>query len=138
MPLYPEYIIQEVIEKNDIVDVISQQVRLKKSGANYLGLCPFHNEKTPSFSVSPQKGIFHCFGCGVGGSVINFVMKTENLTFTEAIQELAQRANIALPVSNGYDAQKEKNIKDQKETLFNINLEAAKYYFANLSKALQK
>ena len=75
MPLYPEYIIQEVIDKNDIVDVVSKQVRLKKSGANYMGLCPFHNEKTPSFSVSPTKGIFHCFGCGVGGSVINFVMK---------------------------------------------------------------
>lgn len=134
MPLYPEYIIQEVIDKNDIVDVISQQVRLKKSGANYMGLCPFHNEKTPSFSVSPQKGIFHCFGCGAGGSVINFVMKTENLTFLEAVKELAQRANIALPQLNGYDANREKEIRDQKEILFNINLEAAKFYFSYLSK----
>ena len=76
MPLFPEYVIQEVIEKNDIVDVIGQTVSLKRSGSNYMGLCPFHNEKTPSFSVSPQKGIFHCFGCGVGGTVINFVMKS--------------------------------------------------------------
>lgn len=134
MPLYPEYIIQEVIDKNDIVDVISQHVRLKKSGANYMGLCPFHNEKTPSFSVSPTKGIFHCFGCNAGGSVINFVMKTENLTFTEAVKELAMRANIALPHLNGYDANKEKEIRDQKEILFNINNDAASFYFSYLSK----
>ena len=133
MPLYPEYIIQEVIEKNDIVDVVSEHVRLKKSGANYMGLCPFHNEKTPSFSVSPQKGIFHCFGCGVGGTVINFVMKTDNLTFTEAVKYLAQRANIALPVNNGYDAKKELEIKDRKETLFNINTEAARFFYSHLS-----
>ncbi|MBE7053723.1 MAG: DNA primase [Ruminococcaceae bacterium] len=134
MPLYPEYIIQEVIDKNDIVDVVSKQVRLKKSGANYMGLCPFHNEKTPSFSVSPTKGIFHCFGCGVGGSVINFVMKTENLTFTEAVKELAARANIVLPQINGYDSNKEKEIRDQKEILFNINEKAASFYFSYLSK----
>ncbi len=134
MPLYPEYIIQEVIDKNDIVDVVSQHVRLKKSGANYMGLCPFHNEKTPSFSVSPTKGIFHCFGCNVGGSVINFVMKTENLTFMEAVKELAMRANIALPQLNGYDANKEKEIRDQKEILFNINADAASFYFSYLSK----
>ena len=134
MPLYPEYIIQEVIDKNDIVDVVSKQVKLKKSGANYMGLCPFHNEKTPSFSVSPTKGIFHCFGCGVGGSVINFVMKTENLTFTEAVKELATRANIVLPQINGYDSNKEKEMRDQKEILFNINEKAASFYFSLLSK----
>ena len=98
-----------------------------------MGLCPFHNEKTPSFSVSPQKGIFHCFGCGVGGTVINFVMKTDNLTFTEAVKYLAQRANIALPVNNGYDAKKELEIKDRKETLFNINTEAARFFYSHLS-----
>ena len=116
MPLYPDYVIQEVIDKNDIVEVISEYVQLKRSGSNYMGLCPFHNEKTPSFSVSPQKGIFHCFGCGEGGTVINFVMKIENLTFFEALKSLAQRANIMLPETNNQDSKKEAAIKDKKET----------------------
>ena len=75
MPMFPEYIIQEVTEKNDIYDVVSKYVHLKKAGNSYVGLCPFHNEKTPSFSVSPQRGVFHCFGCGVGGDVISFLMR---------------------------------------------------------------
>ena len=101
MPLFPEYIIQEVADKNDIYDVISKTVRLKKAGSSYIGLCPFHNEKTPSFSVSPRRGIFKCFGCGEGGDVIRFVMKSESLSFYEAVQKLADNANITLPkVSN--------------------------------------
>ncbi len=134
MPLFPEYIISEVIEKNDIVDVISQTVALKRSGSSYMGLCPFHNEKTPSFSVSPQKGIFHCFGCGEGGTVISFVMKNENLTFVEAVMQLAARANIALPAANPQDAQRERRIADKKETLFAISLAAAKFFFSMLAK----
>ncbi len=134
MPLFPEYVIQEVIEKNDIVDVIGQTVHLRRSGSNYMGLCPFHNEKTPSFSVSPQKGIFHCFGCGVGGTVINFVMKSEDMSFYEAVKYLAQRANIALPQVNSNDIQRENLIKDQKEVLYAINEEAAKFFYSYLSK----
>lgn len=134
MPLFPDYVIAEVVEKNDIVDVIGQTVTLKRSGSNYMGLCPFHNEKTPSFSVSPQKGIFHCFGCGVGGTVINFVMKSEDMSFYEAVKYLAERANITLPQVDSRDVQKENLIKDQKEILYAINNEAAKFFYSYLSK----
>ncbi len=133
MPLYPDYVIQEVIDKSDIVEVVSEYVNLKRSGTNYLGLCPFHNEKTPSFSVSPQKGIFHCFGCGEGGTVITFLMKIENLTFLEALKSLAMRANIMLPEANMQDSKKEAAIKDKKETLFNINNDAAQFFYKKLS-----
>ena len=81
MPLFPDYVIKEVADKNDIYDVISQTVSLKKAGSSYIGLCPFHNEKTPSFSVSPRRGIFKCFGCGEGGDVIGFVMKMKIFRF---------------------------------------------------------
>lgn len=134
LPLYPDYVIQEVIDKSDIVEVISEHVALKRSGSNYMGLCPFHNEKTPSFSVSPQKGIFHCFGCGEGGTVITFLMKIENLTFLEALKVLAQKANIMLPEANLSDGKKEAALKDKKETLFNINHEAAQFFYKKLSQ----
>ncbi|MBR0350812.1 MAG: hypothetical protein IJH76_03195 [Clostridia bacterium] len=88
---YSEAIIDEVRQANDIVDVIGQYVHLKRSGRNYFGLCPFHNEKSPSFSVSPDKQIFHCFGCGVGGNVFSFVSKIENISFIEAVQNLARK-----------------------------------------------
>ena len=95
---YPEKFITELVERSDIVDVVSGYVRLgKKSGANMFGLCPFHSEKTPSFSVSPDKQIYHCFGCGKGGGVINFVMEIENLSFPEAVEFLARRAGMPLP-----------------------------------------
>ena len=94
---YPEEVIEEVRTRNDIVDIVSQYVNLKKKGANYFGLCPFHNEKSPSFSVSPGKQMYYCFGCGAGGNVITFVMEYENYTFVEAVKMLADRAGIALP-----------------------------------------
>ena len=95
---FPERFLDELTERNDIVDVVSQYVRLtKKSGANLLGLCPFHSEKTPSFSVAPDKQIYHCFGCGKGGGVINFIMEIENLSFPDAVAFLARRANMPLP-----------------------------------------
>ena len=87
---YSEAIIDEVRQANDIVDVIGQYVHLKRSGRNYFGLCPFHNEKSPSFSVSPDKQIFHCFCCGVGGNVFSFISKIENISFIEAVQNLAR------------------------------------------------
>lgn len=89
---YSETIIDEVRQSNDIVDIISQYVHLKRSGRNYFGLCPFHNEKSPSFSVSPDKQIFHCFGCGVGGNVFTFLSKIENISFIEAVQNLARKS----------------------------------------------
>ena len=88
---YPEEVIEEVRTRNDIVDIVSQYVNLKKKGANYFGLCPFHNEKSPSFSVSPGKQMYYCFGCGAGGNVITFVMEYENYTFVEAVKMLADR-----------------------------------------------
>ena len=94
---YSDEIIDEVRQTNDIVDIISQYVHLKRSGRNFFGLCPFHNEKSPSFSVSPDKHIFHCFGCGVGGNVFTFLTKIEGISFVEAVQMLAERSNIQLP-----------------------------------------
>ena len=94
---YPEEVVEEVRMKNDIVDVISGYVKLQKKGSNYFGLCPFHNEKSPSFSVSPSKQMYYCFGCGAGGNVITFVMEYENYSFMEALQMLADRAGVALP-----------------------------------------
>lgn len=128
---YNDEVINEVREANDIVDIISSYVELKKTGSNYKGLCPFHNEKTPSFIVSPNKQIFHCFGCGEGGDAIGFLMKHRNLSFIEALKELADRANIILPEENN-DADKKKY--DEREKLFNLNREAALYYFNNLKK----
>ena len=107
---YPDELVEEVREKNDIVDVISGYVRLKKQGSNYFGLCPFHNEKSPSFSVSQSKQMFHCFGCGAGGNVFTFVMQYENYTFPEAVANLAERAGVALPeVSYDEEARKKEN-----------------------------
>ena len=94
---YPEEIVEEVRSRNDIVDVISGYVKLQKKGANYFGLCPFHSEKSPSFSVSPGKQMYYCFGCGAGGNVITFLMEYENFTFPEAMKELADRAGVELP-----------------------------------------
>ncbi|MEG1106127.1 MAG: CHC2 zinc finger domain-containing protein, partial [Eubacterium sp.] len=96
-PRYGEEVIQQVLDASDIVDVISEYVTLKKTGNSYKGKCPFHNERTPSFSVSREKQLYHCFGCGVGGNVIGFIMAIENLPFMEALQFLARRSNIMLP-----------------------------------------
>ena len=98
MARYSEELIDEIRNSNDIVDVISSYVVLKRSGRNFFGLCPFHKEKSPSFSVSPDKQIFHCFGCGVGGNVIHFVSKIENLDFKQTLEMLAERSGITLPV----------------------------------------
>ena len=94
---YSDDIIEEVRQKNDIVDVVSQYVRLTRRGSTYFGLCPFHNEKTPSFSVTPGKQMYYCFGCGAGGNVYNFIMEYENYTFGEALKHLADRAGVELP-----------------------------------------
>ena len=107
MPYYSDELIEEVRSRNDIVDVIGSYVKLKKKGSSYMGLCPFHNEKTGSFSVTPSKQMYHCFGCGAGGNVFTFLMQYENYTFVEAMQELAQRVGIELPQHEMTDAQKE-------------------------------
>ena len=95
--MYSSDLIEEVVSRNDIVDVISGYIKLKKNGSSYVGLCPFHNEKSPSFSVSQSRQLYHCFGCGVGGNVITFVMEYENFTFLEAVKSLADRVGMELP-----------------------------------------
>ena len=123
-----EEILEKIKSQNDIVDVISERVRLKKAGRNFTGLCPFHNEKTPSFSVSQEKQIYKCFGCGEAGNVISFVMKDKNLPFIEAVKYLANRANIPLKLGNGEQSQSNR----KKELLYKVNVEAAKFFFSNL------
>jgi len=135
MPRYSDEIIDEVRQTNDIVDIISQYVRLKRSGRNFFGLCPFHNEKSPSFSVSPDKQIFHCFGCGVGGNVFTFLTKIEGISFIEAVQNLAERSNIQLPtIENKGDAAKE----ELKAKVYKVNEFATNYYHENLYKPESK
>lgn len=135
MARYSDEIIDDVRQSNDIVDVISQYVRLKRSGRNYFGLCPFHNEKSPSFSVSPEKQIFHCFGCGVGGNVFTFLTKIEGINFIEAVQLLAERANIQLPtLENNVDSAKEQ----LKTKVYKVNEFTAKYYHENLYRPESK
>lgn len=124
-----EDVIQRIKEENDIVDVISEKVKLKRSGRNYLGLCPFHNEKTPSFSVSRDKQIYKCFGCGEAGNVITFIMKSQNLNFLEAIELLADRVNIDIDLSKNKN-----NRKSTFENLYKLNVEAARYFFYSLNK----
>lgn len=135
MVRYSDELIDEIRNKNDIVDIISQYVILKRSGRNFFGLCPFHKEKSPSFSVSPDKQIFHCFGCGVGGNVFHFIEKIENLSFIETIEMLADRAGINLPTINN-------NIDDKliklKSRVYDINEVTAKFYHENLYKPTSK
>ncbi len=130
MPRYSEETIAQVREANDIVDVIGQHIKLTKKGANYFGLCPFHGEKTPSFSVSPQKQIYYCFGCGAGGNVINFLMEYENMSFTEALRSLADRAGIALPEAG--DSGEQFGMSALKRKLYDINKDAAYFYYDRL------
>ena len=136
MVRYSEELIEEIRNSNDIVDVISQYVILKRSGRNFFGLCPFHKEKSPSFSVSPDKQIFHCFGCGVGGNVIHFVSKIENLDFRETIELLANRANIQLStLDSSYQDNKKALLKSK---IYEINELTAKFYHENLYKPTSK
>lgn len=127
------YVSEELIEKikdsNDIIDVISETVPLKKSGRNYWGLCPFHHEKTPSFSVTQEKQIFKCFGCGEGGNVITFIMKTQNLDFHEALRVLADRAKIPLVE----DSPEKKRQYDKQELYYKMHVDAARFFFHNLN-----
>lgn len=126
----PEDLIEEIRVNNDIVDVISEYVKLEKKGKNYFGRCPFHNEKTGSFSVEPVKQIFHCFGCGKGGNVIHFIMAIENLDFIEALKLLADRARIQIPETNNGIRDDEK--AKLKKELLQINIEAARFFHNNL------
>lgn len=135
MVQYSQELIDEIINANDIVDVISQYVQLKRRGRSFFGLCPFHKEKSPSFSVSPDKQLFNCFGCHTGGTVIHFISKIEHLNFREAVEFLAERANIALPVSNNTEDLQKQYLKDR---MYAINEETATFYHENLYKPTAK
>ena len=124
---YSDDLIEEIRSRSDIVDVISPHVKLTKKGSTYFGLCPFHNEKSPSFSVTPSKQMYYCFGCGQGGNVFTFIMKYENMTFTEAVKYLADKAGVSLPEQE-YSAE-EKKKADIKSKLLEIHKEAAMYYY---------
>lgn len=135
MVRYSDELIDEIKNKNDIVDIISQYVVLKRSGRNFFGLCPFHKEKSPSFSVSPDKQIFHCFGCGVGGNVFHFVSKIENISFKESLETLADKAGIELPMlENDVDSK----LVALKSKVYEINKCAAEFYHENLYKPTAK
>ena len=126
MPI-PERFLDELTARSDIVDVVSQYVRLtKKSGANLFGLCPFHSEKTPSFSGSPDKQIYHCFGCVKGGGVINFIMEIENLSFQDAVAFLARRANLPMP------EEADTAESSRRKRLLELNRDAARFFYTQL------
>ncbi|WP_024346489.1 DNA primase [Lacrimispora indolis] len=129
---YSEEVIEEVRMKNDIVDVISGYVKLQKKGSNYFGLCPFHNEKSPSFSVSPAKQMYYCFGCGAGGNVLTFVMEYENYSFSEALKVLADRSGVKLPAAEYSKEAREQ--EDLRSALLEINKLAASYFYYQLKK----
>ncbi|MCH5252520.1 MAG: DNA primase, partial [Lachnospiraceae bacterium] len=127
---YEEEFVEDVRRRNDIVDVISSYVNLKRGGSNYVGLCPFHNEKTASFSVSPGKQMYYCFGCGAGGNVFTFLMEYENLTFVEALEQLAEKAGMELPKKS--DSAADRKRRDMRDAILEVNKLAANYYFAKL------
>ena len=129
MARYSDELIEEVRNSSDIVDIVSQYVVLKRSGRNYFGLCPFHKEKSPSFSVSPDKQIFHCFGCGKGGNVFHFISQIENINFTESVQILADRAGIQLPTLDSNEDTKKQFLKSK---VYEINEVAAQFYHETL------
>ena len=134
MPWYSEEQIEEVRSRSDIVEVIGSYVKLKRSGSGYVGLCPFHSEKTPSFSVNPARQMYKCFGCGVGGNVITFLMEYENFSFPEAMEHLAGRAGIDLPKKEMTAEQKQR--ESLRQNLLEINTKAARFYYAMLKKGL--
>ncbi len=124
---FPENFIRELVDRSDIADVVSSYVRLtKRSGSNLFGLCPFHSEKTPSFSVAPDKQIYHCFGCGKGGSVINFIMEIENLSYPDAVRFLARRAGLPIP-----EDERDENYS-RRERMLRLNRDAARFFYEQL------
>ena len=130
MALYfSEEYIRELTDKNDILDYISQSVHLKRSGSTFKGLCPFHREKTPSFSVSPDKQLFYCFGCGKGGTVINYVMQSENIDFVEAVKLLADRCGMALPED---DSRVSEDNAKKRQIIYKINSVSGRFFYERL------
>lgn len=136
MPLYPEELVEEIRSRSDVVAVIGARVKLTRRGANYFACCPFHNENTPSFCVSPAKQMFYCFGCGAGGNVLSFLMQYENISFQDALSELAGRAGISLPEREMSQAERQQETLRMR--LLNLNGEAARYYYYQLRNPVGK
>ena len=133
---YTEEQIEEVRSKSDIVQIIGRYVNLKRTGSSYVGLCPFHSEKSPSFNVSPSRQMYKCFGCGVAGNVITFIMEYENYTFPEAMEFLAEQAGVTISKSElSPEMKREKNLRTE---LVQINAKAASYYYAKLKSPAGK
>ncbi|HAN87300.1 MAG TPA: DNA primase, partial [Firmicutes bacterium] len=130
---FSDDLIDKVREANDIVSVVSEYVQLKKAGNRFVGLCPFHTERTPSFSVSPDRQLFYCFGCHVGGNVFTFIMKMEGLTFPEAVRRLGQRAGI--DVSTDAESPQERAARERRESIYRVNALALEYYRQILMRA---
>ncbi len=130
---YSDELVEEIRGKNDIVGIIGSYIKLQKKGSNHMGLCPFHNEKTPSFSVSGAKQMYHCFGCGVGGNVFTFIMEYENYSFLEALKHLAERAGVQLPEE--VNSEESRRQSDLRSRLFEVNKQAAKYFYYQLVSA---
>ena len=125
MPRYSDDLISEIFAANNIVDYVSNYVQLKKSGRDYSGLCPFHHEKTPSFHVSADKQLFHCFGCGASGNLVQFIMRTENLDFVDALKLMADRAGIIIPE----DAGESDEMHAFRKGILEMNKMAARFFF---------
>ena len=125
----PEHIIDELRSRADIVEIIGESVLIKKRGQNYIGLCPFHTEKTPSFTVSPEKQIYHCFGCGAGGNAFKYLMETQDLSFVQAVEKLANRFGVVLPKAS---AKTRSGLQGERETLIQINQEAMNFFHHRL------
>ena len=126
---FPQQFLDELVSRNDIVDIVSSYVSLTRKGSNYFGLCPFHNEKTGSFSVSPDKQMYHCFGCKHGGGVVNFIMEIENLSFPDAVRFLAKRANMDVP--EDHSGQEDSR---RRQRVLALNKDAARWFYQNLSR----
>lgn len=128
-----EEVIERIKQENDIVDIISESVRLKRSGRNFFGLCPFHNDKNPSFSVSQEKQIYKCFSCGEAGNVVTFVMKQKNLQYVEALKYLAEKANIPLDLKEG---RVDSSVNRKKDILYKVNVETGRFFLKILQKIM--
>jgi len=137
MAMYSEDLIDDVLSATDIISLINEYVPLQRRGANFLGLCPFHKEKTPSFTVSPDKQIYKCFGCGEGGNAFSFISKLENLDFRETLELLAERANIDLERYKVGSSNNPAVSRDEKEVVFSINKETAKYFYEALVEQVE-
>jgi DNA primase len=130
-PLFPDAWVNQVYQRANIVDVVSNYLPLKQQGRNHWGLCPFHNEKTPSFSVSADNNVYHCFGCKAGGNVVQFVMEMEKLTYPEALRHLAKMYGLPPPPETRADPE-EQRLRSRRERLMEANREAAQFYFDQL------